>query len=343
MNFKALLVGAFATAVMCVGVYAQSDVKVFVDSEPLECDVPAQIIEGRTMLPVRAVFESVGMDVDWDEDTKTVTGKGENTEIEMTIGETTVYVNGEKQEIDVPALIVDGRTLAPVRFVGENAGYNVNWDEVNKQVFLELNVSDEEDEPATEYKETATEATTQAVTKVVSSRSRTYENVESTTSGTKTYKQETTTVKEETETTTYDRSFDTGLTPSLYENVKNDLGNVVENYKPGSNNLSDKVIEQYETSWKAFVSTTGDKEYLKIATDTLKKLNKAYAKIDDYSKKNRSDSLKAECEDLANTLKVRTQDLLNVTTIDQAKVEYSELVADYSDIVSSIDMRRNTK
>lgn len=110
-------------------------VPVYVDGKQIQTDVPAQIIEGRTMLPIRAIFENLGLEVQWDGDTKQAIGSKENTHILLKVGENTALVNGKEVSLDVPALIVDGRTLAPVRFVAESCGYEVVWTE-NKEVFL---------------------------------------------------------------------------------------------------------------------------------------------------------------------------------------------------------------
>lgn len=100
-------------------------------------DVPAQIIGERTMVPLRAIFEALGASVEWDDATKTVTSvKGETT-VKLTIGDNAIYKNGEAKELDVPAQIVDDRTLVPVRAIAESFDANVGWDGPTQTVTIE--------------------------------------------------------------------------------------------------------------------------------------------------------------------------------------------------------------
>ena len=99
-------------------------------------DVPAQIIDSRTMVPLRAIFEALGASVEWDDATKTVTSvKGETT-VKLTIGQASINVNGEDKALDVPAQIVDSRTLVPVRAIAESFGCEVGWDDPTKTVTI---------------------------------------------------------------------------------------------------------------------------------------------------------------------------------------------------------------
>lgn len=88
------------------------------------------IEEDRTLVPIRAIAEGLGLEVSWDEDTSTVgiTGRG-NINITITINSDTAVVNGENVTLDVPARLVGERTYVPLRFVPENIGAEVLWDE----------------------------------------------------------------------------------------------------------------------------------------------------------------------------------------------------------------------
>ena len=94
----------------------------------LDFDVPPKIENGRALVPLRAIFESMGANVKWDEKTQTVTAKKDNTSVSIEIGSLTPSINGQIKKIDVPAKLVQGRTLAPLRFVGEAFGESVDWD-----------------------------------------------------------------------------------------------------------------------------------------------------------------------------------------------------------------------
>lgn len=102
-----------------------NDARVLLDGYFLE--VNGVIVEGRTLLPVRALSEAVGGEVDWDGELRQVTVTYEKTVILLTIDSHTAYVNGVAELLDVPALIIDGSTFLPLRFIGENLGLAVSW------------------------------------------------------------------------------------------------------------------------------------------------------------------------------------------------------------------------
>ncbi|MBA1335031.1 MAG: hypothetical protein HPY66_0653 [Firmicutes bacterium] len=102
-------------------------VKVFVDGKKPEFDVPPVIRDGRTLIPVRAVVSSMGAEVDWDPEEKIVTIVKDGKTITLKIDSQEVYVDGEPFTLDVPATIIDGRTLVPGRFVSEAFNALVHW------------------------------------------------------------------------------------------------------------------------------------------------------------------------------------------------------------------------
>ena len=99
-------------------------------------DVLPTIIEGRTLVPLRKIFESLGADVNWDQSSKTVTSKLGETVITLTIGENILKKNSENIAIDVPAQIIDGRTMVPVRAISEAFDVKVEWDATFRAVIL---------------------------------------------------------------------------------------------------------------------------------------------------------------------------------------------------------------
>lgn len=107
-------------------------------------DTPPVIKEGRVLIPVRAITEAMGADVDWDSETSTVTiVKGDITII-LDLADGTACVNDEEAEIDVPAQLMNNRTMVPLRFIAENLGLGVEWDEDTQSVELTI------EEPAEE-------------------------------------------------------------------------------------------------------------------------------------------------------------------------------------------------
>ena len=102
-------------------------------------DVAPYIKSGRTYVPVRYLGYALGVaeaDVVWDEGSQKVTlTKGDNV-VELTIGSTTITVNGEAQTVDVAPEITNGRTMLPARYVAEGLGYVVGWDPSTRTVLI---------------------------------------------------------------------------------------------------------------------------------------------------------------------------------------------------------------
>lgn len=115
------------------------EVTVILDGEVLNFDVPAQIIDGRTMVPMRAIFEKLGAVVEWDGEANAVHANKLGIYIYMPIGSTEIGRNNVPQTIDVPAQIVDERTLVPVRVISEYMGATVDWNQETKTVYITSN------------------------------------------------------------------------------------------------------------------------------------------------------------------------------------------------------------
>ena len=107
-------------------------VSLYIDTELIQTDVPPTIVDGRTLVPMRAIFEALGAEVDWDGETRTATGTlGEHTVV-IQVGETAALVDGETRTLDVPAQIIQNRTMVPARFISEALGCSVTWDGVSQ-------------------------------------------------------------------------------------------------------------------------------------------------------------------------------------------------------------------
>jgi len=112
-------------------------VNVNVNGQPLQSDVkPFVNADGRTMLPVRAIAEALGATVQWDEATQTATLTLGAKTVKVTIGQNSILVDGKPVPMDTAAAVKDGRTLLPVRSVGEALGAKIGWDDQTKTVSL---------------------------------------------------------------------------------------------------------------------------------------------------------------------------------------------------------------
>ena len=126
---------AFAVAAV-LSINAAGAASLVVDGAQVQADVPPMIVDGRTLVPVRALFESLGATVDWDDATQTVTAAKEGTVISMQIGSTAASVNGAAQVLDVPAQTIAGRTMVPARFAAESLGARVLWDNSTQSAYI---------------------------------------------------------------------------------------------------------------------------------------------------------------------------------------------------------------
>jgi len=113
--------------VLFIPALAYAAPKVIVNSNTIVFDVPPITLNGRTLVPLRAIFQALNAEVKWDGATQTITATRGDTEIVLVIGGN-VYRNGVQVTIETPALIVDGRTMVPLRFVSESLGCQVRYD-----------------------------------------------------------------------------------------------------------------------------------------------------------------------------------------------------------------------
>lgn len=129
---------AAAAAVFMTGtaVYA-NDVNVNLNGENITFLYGRPVIsQGRTLIPLRGVFDRLGYDIYWNGDTKTVILNKNDDSIIINIGDRSYTKNGERFGIDVPACIIDGSTMLPLRAIGNAAGCDISWDGETKTAYI---------------------------------------------------------------------------------------------------------------------------------------------------------------------------------------------------------------
>ncbi|MDR5683886.1 MAG: copper amine oxidase N-terminal domain-containing protein [Armatimonadota bacterium] len=131
-----LLAAALAVALVGTPSLSQTGVRVFVDGERVTFDQPPVVIGGRVLVPLRGVFERLGATVEWEASTRTVLAVRGGTVVELPVGSRIARVNDRPVTLDVPAMIVGGRTLVPLRFVSEAMGARVEWREATRTVLI---------------------------------------------------------------------------------------------------------------------------------------------------------------------------------------------------------------
>lgn len=138
---------AIAMIFMIVPVtFAANPIQLIVNGEDIQPDVPPQLIDHRTMVPVRWVSEALGADVTWDSDyNRVIVDSGAGSTVPDTTTSSTIQliVNGELVQPDVPPQLVDNRTMVPVRWVSEALGADVNWDQEKQVVNITAGASDQ--------------------------------------------------------------------------------------------------------------------------------------------------------------------------------------------------------
>lgn len=112
------------------------EIKVTVNGKKLDFDVAPVIENGRTLVPMRKIFEALGATVYWNDETKTVTAVKDVTVISIGIDSRVLIKNGENISLDVPARLINSRTLVPVRVIAESFGLQVLWDDSLKTVTI---------------------------------------------------------------------------------------------------------------------------------------------------------------------------------------------------------------
>ncbi|OEF97490.1 stalk domain-containing protein [Desulfuribacillus alkaliarsenatis] len=129
--------------------------RLFIKGKTLKYDVPPVIREGRTLVPVRAITEGLGAEVQWDQELKKITITKDGKEIILFLDSAEVIVNGEAYQLEVPAQLTNNRTLVPLRFVSEILGESVDYEDQTGDIDIGLGDLDaldllDEDEEETE-------------------------------------------------------------------------------------------------------------------------------------------------------------------------------------------------
>lgn len=121
--------------------------QVYLNGQYIYFDVPPQNLEGRTLVPLRTIFEFLGLEVDWNNETQKITGTKEGLVIEAWLGKTEAYVNGNLVLLDVAPVVMSARTLVPIRFIAEATGATVNWLSDTQEIIIKT----KEDWPSSIY------------------------------------------------------------------------------------------------------------------------------------------------------------------------------------------------
>lgn len=142
----ALPAGAFQEGPVhnSVVLQAKNDIRILLNGEELRTGVPFVIEEGRTLIPVRFFLETMGAEVSWYSSTKSVSIALDDTSIEMVVGEKNAFLNGSPVALNVPLRLIENRAYVPLRFIAENLGADINWNDAERLIIIEIPFLDSE-------------------------------------------------------------------------------------------------------------------------------------------------------------------------------------------------------
>ena len=100
---------------------------VTLNGQPLAVSASPQQINGRTMVPLRDIFEALGAQVEWNSVAQTISARKDDTQIQLGLNNPIALVDGHNVSLDQPATLIGGRAFVPLRFVAEATGARVDW------------------------------------------------------------------------------------------------------------------------------------------------------------------------------------------------------------------------
>ncbi|MBQ7264839.1 MAG: hypothetical protein IJS61_01925 [Firmicutes bacterium] len=114
-----------------------NNIKILLNGTPISFPESPTIIDGTTMVPMRAVFEALGAQVNWNGTTRCVDATKDGKTITLCIGEKSVQIDGVTYNVSVAPYISGQSTMIPLRFVSEALGADVNWNGQTKTVTID--------------------------------------------------------------------------------------------------------------------------------------------------------------------------------------------------------------
>ena len=113
-----------------------NDPNISIDGSITESDLSPTIINDRTMIPIRIISEALGASVEWIQESESIIIRSEEALIKLKIGDSRYYIDNNAYEMDTAPIIVNERTLVPVRFISEAMNCTVDWDQSEQKVTI---------------------------------------------------------------------------------------------------------------------------------------------------------------------------------------------------------------
>lgn len=132
-----------------IAVNAVATPTVFIDNKVLSMASQPVVENGTTLVPMRAIFEALGCNVNFDATTGTITGSKDSATITLKLNSKVANRNGQNIALSTPAKATNGTTYVPLRFIGESLNCTVNWQPTTQTINI---VSSAENSQANLYK-----------------------------------------------------------------------------------------------------------------------------------------------------------------------------------------------
>lgn len=115
---------------------ASAPITITINGQVLPTDLPPIVKDGRTLVPLRVIFEALGAQVSWDGSSGRIAGTKANLTIVLNVGNKSASINGNAILLDITPQIINGRTMVPTRFVAESLGAKVEWNAASRTVSI---------------------------------------------------------------------------------------------------------------------------------------------------------------------------------------------------------------
>ncbi len=323
MKVKKMLILGLSVLSMFSALNTAYGASIKINDKLVEGEAEPVIVEGRTLVPVRAIFEGLDASVEWDAETKTVTGTNGDTKVVMAVGENVITINGEDVEMDSAAMIIDGRTYAPARYVAEAFGYDVSWDAEAKEVII----NDKVESPAATETTTTTEATTETTTATMTNTTAATTVSETTT---------VTTTEAETESTTKSAADIINGSPvanvsnKVYKLVRDDMKLAFKNYYVGGASSNGRfqraTYSKLFAAWDSAADNDDEKKYVAQSKIAYQNMVTTCTKIDQRKAKYPANtSIEDYCVNRKDKLGELITKYFTSTTVDEATATATEI------------------
>ena len=127
----------FASFSIAYSMPVNDTISLYINNKLIETTaMPPVNLNGRVVVPAREVFEPMGAIVEWKPEEKKAYVLCQNTLLVLEVGENEAWLNGNITPLDMPAQIINGKIMLPIRFVSETMGFDVLWQELTQSIYI---------------------------------------------------------------------------------------------------------------------------------------------------------------------------------------------------------------